>query len=1400
MASSISDISSGASGILIDATTIALHERNQRRIQYLQKKLLETEDKLAESPDDDQLATAVVQLRTELTTRVSASPPTQPSPPAPALPVQPVASTPASAHFKPNISQTPPIFKPFLTNARSFMRELEAYLIAQCIPASHHLPTLLQTCFHDEQAADLVLEAINTNQSWNDTKEVFLATFANPLLQDFATLTECKQGFNEPITVFVNRFRQLINNLSADSSNDDIASTFIANLTPYYRAQLRTTLRNADAVCEMLQQAKPIIDWRQLMTLAMKITPSNNRFSRAGSFFKTSRSSSGVASPSAQSTAASFSSSQRSYATPVAISRTSSTPIVATPATVLPTPTTITVPLCSVCNNGRHPPASCWFNPASSNYKGQPWRGKRTTKLIQCGQQSSVNSFTVIIDGFTISALLDTGSDTSILDSKFVSEHKLPLTPTSAAVTVANGSVMDIQASTDAKIQYANTELTHSFFVAPLPDCTCIIGSDLYPQLGISILFPSSDTPTRIPPSPDIPTPTQILPAPSIPLIVESCPPLQEALAINAAIPSTAFCTLPYAQIDIPLKTTSPIFKRQYPLPLSAQPVIAKQVEEWLADGRIAVAAPNTQFNLPLTVAPKKDNYGNSGPLRVCLDPRSINNSLEADHFPIPRIEDIKARLLGKAIFSELDLRSAFLQLPVNPLHRHILSFSVTLNGKTTQYSFQAAPFGLSHLSSCFQRIMSTCFQHLDFVLVYIDNIIIASSSPSEHLDHLIQVIRLLNSANLRLNVAKSKFAQTRLPILGFLVTSAGITLDPAKVEAIRSVALPRTVKALQSFLGMVNFLRAHIPFASAHTSILDRNRSETVLAQTLHNPLDLVEYESAFQRLKDEVANAIMITAPDFSKPFKLACDASSTAVASMLYQDHGVLAVSSRSLTPYERRYPIFKKELLAIVDALRSHYAYLWGQPEPFLLYTDHSALQYLQKSKLHPTLASWQIFIAEFKFKIAHIPGVSNVVPDALSRLPTLLTTVPRFTFQVRVAIQPTTEQFQLIQESHQLGHFGLQATLHDLRQRRKLDWPGIAAHVSRVIADCTLCQQYNDGYYQHDPLRQTTVSLPWHRVFMDTATDFPEYKGFKHLLVLVDSFTRFVALRPLQDRKQETVIAALQSVFSELGVPSEVQTDVGTEYTNHLLQEYFTSFGIQPRLHTSYVHHQNGLAERVIRTLTNLFKKLLHGRNNWTDHLAAVSLFYNNRVHSQTNSTPFQLMFNRRPVLLPTDPLFTTQQWTSEFQRYANLHYPVAAKTSTRQAALQHKNFNKRHRSAPKPIPLGSFCMIIDPHAVDKFAPSYIGPYQVMEVMSNHHYLLKNDSGYLKRLVPRSHCKVIPAPKDASYQVETILAHKIEHGTTYYQVKWRGYHRPTWEPSTNIDDPALISRYHELNRP
>ena len=258
-------------------------------------------------------------------------------------------------------------------------------------------------------------------------------------------------------------------------------------------------------------------------------------------------------------------------------------------------------------------------------------------------------------------------------------------------------------------------------------------------------------------------------------------------------------------EVSLELLSRQPIWLQQYGVPEAAKQAVRDQIAKWLGRGKIRKS--KSSWNLPLTTAVKKDEWGNVSGTRVCIDPRAINKILINDGFPIPNIRQIFDSFKGKRYFTEIDLEDAFLQLKLAKKDEEVLSF--TWEGQ--QYSFVGCPYGLKIMSNVFQRTIQGIFADLDFVKVYIDNVSIASSSWHEHCEHVKIVLKRMNEYNLRLSPKKLKLGRRAIRLLGQEISSDGIRPDPRKVSQIKAWPFPANVKTLKSFLGVVGYLRPHI-------------------------------------------------------------------------------------------------------------------------------------------------------------------------------------------------------------------------------------------------------------------------------------------------------------------------------------------------------------------------------------------------------------------------------------------------------------------------------------------------------------------------------------------------------------------------------------------------------------
>ena len=214
----------------------------------------------------------------------------------------------------------------------------------------------------------------------------------------------------------------------------------------------------------------------------------------------------------------------------------------------------------------------------------------------------------------------------------------------------------------------------------------------------------------------------------------------------------------------------------------------------------------DSPWNSPVVLVKKK-----SGEFRFAVDYRELNKVTEPMSFPIPHIADVFDTIAdAKAeVFSVLDLKSGFWQVPLDPETAHKAAF-VT---HQSVYTWSRLPFGLMNSPITFQNLMSKVLKNLNWkvALVYIDDILVFSRNFDDHLDHLSQVFSNLRAANLTLQPSKCKFATKEIEYLGHIISKHGIKVNPAKTKAIDEYPQPKTAKQVRSFLGMTSYYRKFI-------------------------------------------------------------------------------------------------------------------------------------------------------------------------------------------------------------------------------------------------------------------------------------------------------------------------------------------------------------------------------------------------------------------------------------------------------------------------------------------------------------------------------------------------------------------------------------------------------------
>lgn len=474
----------------------------------------------------------------------------------------------------------------------------------------------------------------------------------------------------------------------------------------------------------------------------------------------------------------------------------------------------------------------------------------------------------------------------------------------------------------------------------------------------------------------------------SVPLEYRSCFDLLISKHTNAfATPDRA---LPYntsVKATIQTTTDDAVYTRSYPYPISATNFINNEIQSLLTDGIIQKSC--SPFNSPVHVVNKKglDECGNPK-LRMVIDFRKLNEITIPDRYPIPDTSVILANLGKSAFFTTLDLKSGFHQILLAEKDRQKTAFNVN-NGK---YEFLRLPFGLRNAPSIFQRAIDDVLRNWigKCCYVYIDDIIIYSPDAESHLRDIDTIITNLNNSGMRISAEKSTFFKTEVEFLGFTVSNLGIKTCQNKVKDILNYKTPETLRALRSFLGLSGYYRRFIKdYASIAKPLTKYLRGDNGLIGTSSSKKVKVtldrEAVNAFEKLKAILASDdVLLSHPDYTQPFELTTDASSSAVGAVLSQNGRPITMISRTLSKTEENYATNERELLAIVWALQSLRHYLYGIKN-IKIFTDHQSLIYAMSDRNpNSKMKRWRSFIEEFSPRFYYKPGKENKVADALSR--------------------------------------------------------------------------------------------------------------------------------------------------------------------------------------------------------------------------------------------------------------------------------------------------------------------------------------------------------------------------------------------------------------------------------
>jgi transposase InsO family protein len=657
----------------------------------------------------------------------------------------------------------------------------------------------------------------------------------------------------------------------------------------------------------------------------------------------------------------------------------------------------------------------------------------------------------------------------------------------------------------------------------------------------------------------------------------------------------------------------------------------------------------HTDWCSSITTTVKKN-----GDLRVCLDPKRLNQNLKRCPHKIPTVEELNPAFANAKFFSQLDAKSGYWSVHLAEESRDLTTFRTPFS----RYRFLRLPFGLSVSQDIFQQHMDRIIAQVPGCVGIADDIAVFGATEAEHDANLIKLMETAKSEGLVFNSKKCLIKTKEIKFFGSIYTTTGIKPDPSKVEDIHAMPTPESKEDLQRFMGLMTYLSEYIPnFSSKSAPLRDLLKKGTPYIWQ-------EDHQHCFEEVKKLVTADSCIQYFDPKKPTVLEVDASLKGLGACLLQHGKVVASASKSLTQAQSDYSNIERETLALAYGVTRFHMFLFGKE--FTVESDHKPLEMIVRKPLNsapPRLRKILTKVQGYTFDLKYKPGSQMVLSDTLSRLPNpkKINDVPldilvesmdledsehtqhmdlvNFGQSKRESLQKETSSDPVLRGLSQIIQEGWPDAIKELPKDMRPYWSyrdelGVANGVIfkgrqvliPEVLRSDILEQLHHGHFGIEKTRRLArESVYWPKINQDIeqltkkcetcqahqpshqkeplephdipttpwtklATDLFQLDGDDYLL-MTDYHSKYPVLTKMTSTKSEMVAKAVSATFSLFGPPAIIVSDNGPQYVGKPFQDMCQRWSIDHHTTSSPRYpRSNGLIERTVRSIKALIKK------------------------------------------------------------------------------------------------------------------------------------------------------------------------------------------------------------------